>query len=147
MMLFLPAFIGVIGLLQGALNKQIGLKIGVAQAVLINMVLTLIFSIAFYFLTLNYPKLMPEIFRIRTSISTWQWWYIWPGVLGLLIVALVPWAISEVGMVKFTIILVASQMIFSCFWDVSIENIPLSLSKVFGMFLCLVGTAFIVYKR
>ncbi|MDH5580340.1 MAG: DMT family transporter [Bdellovibrionales bacterium] len=147
MMTLLPAFIGIIGLLQGALNKQIGVKIGVAQAVLINMILTLIFSVGFYLLTLNYPKLMPEIFRIKTSISTWQWWYIWPGVLGLLIVALVPWAISEVGMVKFTIILVASQMIFSCFWDVSIENIPLNSYKILGMFLCLIGTAFIVYKR
>lgn len=143
----LPAILGVIGLLQGAINKQMSIRIGVAHAVLINMVLTFVFALAFYYLTLKAPKLVPEIFRIKASLLTWEHWYVLPGILGLLIVALIPWAIAEVGMVKFTIILVAAQMIFSVVWDLYVEKIPVGIYKVIGMLFCLFGTILIVFKK
>ena len=145
--ILLSGLCGVIGLLQGALNKQMSIKIGVTHAVLINMVLTFIFSIAFYYFTLKFPRLVPEMFRLKAPLLTWHWWYIFPGILGMLIVSLVPWAIHEAGMVKFTIVLVAAQMIFSVFWDMTIDKIPVNTTKTLGMILCLGGTFLIVYKK
>jgi transporter family-2 protein len=145
--LLIPVLLGVIGLLQGGLNKEIGHIIGVAQATLVGMVITLLIAIVFFYAVKFSPEFFAPIYHIKAPIFTWRWYFIIPGILGFLIVSLLPWAFLELGAVKATILIVAAQMIFSVFWDISVEKLPINSSKIIGMVFVFIGTLFIVVKK
>jgi len=142
----LPIIIGTIGILQGALNKEMAIEIGVGQTVLIGMTLTFFFGIAFYLLVKFFPENFNTIYHLKAPLTTWKWWYFVPGILGLLIVALFPEAIYELGAVKTTVLLVAAQMIFSVFWDITIEKLPINPFKWIGMAFAFLSVVFMGLK-
>ncbi|RLA61467.1 MAG: hypothetical protein DRQ88_07970 [Epsilonproteobacteria bacterium] len=142
----LPIIIGMVGILQGALNKEMSLQIGVGQTVLIGMTLTFIFGITFYLVVKFFPDLFNPIYHLKAPLTTWRWWYLIPGVLGLLIVALFPEAIYELGAVKTTVLLVAAQMVFSIFWDVTVEKLPITTFKSIGMVFAFLSVFFMGLK-
>ena len=145
--LLIPFTLGVIGILQGGLNRQISNSIGVAQATLISNIVTVIICVAFYFLVKSAPHLFPEFFRIKAPILTYQWWYIFPAIFGFMIVAGLPFAISEIGAVRVTILLIAAQMLTGVMWDFFIEDITLSPTKVLGMLLALASVLLITLDK
>lgn len=145
--LFIPVLLGVIGLLQGGLNKEIGQIIGVAQATLVGMIITLIIAIIFFYVVKMFPNSVAPIYHIKAPFLTWRWYFIIPGILGFLIVSLLPWAFFELGAVKTTILIVAAQMIFSVYWDLSIEKLPINSYKIIGMIFVFIGTVFIVLRK
>ena len=129
----LPIIIGMAGILQGGLNKEMSLKIGVGQTVLVGQPLTFIFGVLFYLVVKFFPGLFSPIYHLKAPLMTWKWWFIIPGFLGLLIVSLFPEAIHELGAVKTTVLIVAAQVIFSVFWDMTVEKLPISTFKWLGM--------------
>jgi bacterial/archaeal transporter family-2 protein len=131
--LLIPLGLGVFGILQGTLNKQFAQTVGIAQATFIGCIITLIASAALYFAVKASPQFFPEFFHVKVPLLTWKWWYIVPGLFGLLIVAGLPFAFAKLGAVKVTVGLIAAQMITSSLWDVFIEHIPLSWTKLLGM--------------
>ena len=143
---FLPIIIGMVGILQGALNKEMSLQIGVGQTVLVGMTLTFIFGIIFYFTVKFFPDLFNPIYHLKAPLTTWRWWFIIPGFLGLIIVGLFPEAIHELGAVKTTILIVAAQVIFSLFWDSMIEKLPITPFKWLGMVCAFLSVVFMGLK-
>ena len=144
--ILIPLILGAIGILQGGLNRQISSHIGIAQATLISNAVTVIICIAFFLIVKNYPSLFPEIFHLKAPLSTYKWWYIFPAIFGFLIVAGLPYAISEIGAVKVTILLVVAQMIISVFWDLFVEGIPFSLTKFIGLLMAFASVILITSK-
>lgn len=143
----IPILLGCIGILQGAINRQIAGYIGVAQATLITNFVTVLICIAFYLYAKNNPDSLPPIFQIKAQLLTYKWWFIFPPLFGFLIVSGMPYAISKLGAVKVTVGLIAAQMVTSVIWDLFVENIGLNLLKVSGIIFALLSVAMITISK
>ena len=131
--LLVPLALGTIGILQGTLNKQISQSIGVAQATMLGSIITLIASIILFALVKTYPQAFPDFFHVKLPLSTFKWWYIFPGLFGVFIVAGLPYAFASLGAVKVTVGLIAAQMITSSVWDLFVDHLPITWNKAVGM--------------
>ncbi|MCB9062775.1 MAG: DMT family transporter [Halobacteriovoraceae bacterium] len=137
----LPVFIGIIGMLQGGLNRQISNYVGVAQATLISSVVSTLFCFVFFVYVQRNPQFFPSFFHIKSGIFTYKWWFVLPALFGFLIVAGFPYTLAKVGAVNLTIGLIASQAIVSVIWDIFVEGIPINTPKIIGILLSLSGIA------
>lgn len=133
--IIVPLFIGCIGILQGALNRLMTNDIGLTWMALLGNAVTLLVCIGFYFFVKANPELFPDFVRLKEF--QFKWWYIIPGIFGFLFVVGLPLGIYEVGAVKTTVGLIAAQMVTSVLWDVFIENIPLTMTKGFGILMAI----------
>jgi transporter family-2 protein len=145
--ILLPLFIGCFGILQGAINRQIATTIGVTQATLITNIGSVIICIAFYFFVKSFSYLFPDFFQMKAPITNYKWWYIFPPILGFLIIAGIPFAIAKLGAVKVTVGLIAAQMVTSIVWDMMVEDISLNIMKVIGIFFAFLSVTFITLSK
>ncbi len=145
--LLIPLCLGMIGILQGGLNRQIANSIGVAQATLISNFVTVLICISFYLIVKTWPAFFPEFFKVKAPLTTYQWWYIFPAIFGFMIVAGLPYAISEIGAIKVTILLIVAQMMTSVLWDIFVEKIPMTTMKTLGMIAAMVSVALITLSK
>lgn len=139
----IPLFLGTIGILQGAINRQVSTYIGVAQTTFISNALALILCFLFYIYVKANPQLFPAFIQVKEPLTTFKWWFLFPPLFGFFIVAGMPIAISELGAVKVTVGLIAAQMLTSVVWDLSVESIPLNLYKVIGIVFAILSVTFI----
>lgn len=145
-MLSVPIILGIVGILQGTLNKEIAKDVGLTQATLINTALTFIFSIGLFFIVKYFPKSFPDLFHIKGSLFSFKWWYLFPGILGLIIVSVLPYSLAELGAGRVTILLVGSQMIFGVFWDQMFDGIPIDWRKILGIIFSFIGAYLVTLK-
>ncbi len=129
----LALFIGFCGIFQATLNKSMSGDIGLAHSILIGNAFLLVLSLIFYWMVQKYPQQYPEFIRIKETFTTFQWWYLVPGILGFCVVAGLPYAYFKAGAVKVTVALIAAQMIASILWDFFVEKIPVNTSKGLGL--------------
>lgn len=142
-----PLFLGMVGILQGAINRQVSVHVGVAHATLMTNLATVGICVVFYFFTRYYPQSVPAIFQVKAPITTFKWWFIFPPIFGFLIVAGMPYAISELGAVRVTVGLIAAQVLTSVVWDILVEDISLNGMKIAGIFFALVSVAMITLSK
>ena len=143
----LPLLIGFVGIMQGTLNKQVAGSIGVAQATLITNTVTTVICIVFYFLVKSAPEYFPDIFHVKAPILTYKWWFLFPPLFGFIIIAGMPFALSKLGAVKVTVLLVAAQMITSSSWDYFIDHIDINIYKIMGMICAFLSVVFIALSK
>jgi len=145
---FFALFLGSVGILQGGLNKQMANHIGVAQSTLVGNLLTALFSVLFFILVKVKPDYFPSFFQVKSSpFETWQWWYIIPAIFGICIVMGLPFSIYKLGAIKVTIGLIAAQMVTSVLWDIWVEKLTLSPTKVIGLLLAAASVAVIMWEK
>jgi transporter family-2 protein len=142
----IPLFIGSLGILQGAVNKQIAQSIGLTQAVLLTNFIALALCVILFILARKTNLITLDILQVNQSF-TFKWWYVFPGIMGFLIIAGVPYAIGKFGALTVTIGLVAAQMGTSVLWDIFVEKIPLNSIKVIGVFLGMLSTFLVSWKN
>lgn len=145
--MLIPLFIGCAGILQGTMNRQVAMHIGVAQATLITNAVTVLICIAFYILVKSQPELVPEFFQVKAPLSTYKWWFIFPPIFGFCIIAGMPFAFAKLGAVKVTVLLIAAQMATSVIWDFLIEGIALNTLKIAGVICALVSVTLITIAK
>jgi transporter family-2 protein len=145
--ILLPVSLGIVGILQGGLNRQVSSYVGVAQATLITNLVTAVICIFLFIWAKQCNESLPAIFQIKAPLSTYKWWFIFPPIFGVLIVAGMPYAISELGAVKVTVGLIAAQMITSVCWDIFVEDINLNLMKVAGIVFAFISVACITLAK
>ena len=133
--LLIPFTLGLIGILQGGINRQVANLVGVAHATLISNLLTVAICVLFYLYVKSFPSHLPEFFRVKSSMTTYRWWFIFPAIFGFMIVAGLPYAISQVGAVKVTIVLIGAQIMAGVVWDIFVEKRPLNTTKTLGLIL------------
>ncbi len=140
----IPLMIGVLGIFQGALLKNMALEIGMAHATLIGATITFLLSIGLFFLVRSNPQILPDFYVIKQPLNVFRWWYLIPGLITIFILLFFPKAMSELGAVKVTILVVAGQIIFSTFWDFFMENISFTLFKLLGILFAILSLVFTV---
>ena len=145
--ILLPLLIGCFGILQGAINRQIAMTIGVTQVSLITNLGTAAICIVFYFFVKSFSHIFPDFFQIKAPLTTYKWWYIFPSLFGFFIISTIPYAFAKLGAVKVTVGLIAAQMVTSMLWDIFVEGISLNLMKVIGIFFAFLSVTFITLSK
>jgi transporter family-2 protein len=143
----LPLFIGCFGILQGAINRVVSTHIGVAQAALLTNVGSTIICVFFYLFARAYSNLLPEFYQVKAPLTTFKWWFIFPPMLGFMIIAGIPFSIAKLGAVKVTVGLIAAQMITSVVWDLWVEGVTINLMKFIGIVFAFLSVTFITLSK
>jgi len=139
MAFLLAIFLGTIMVLQATANGRMIGAWGLGGTLVANIGVQVALTAA-YFLTLHFwPEKFPEFYRSRIESSSFTWWYLLPGVSGLLIIACVPIAIQSIGAAQTFIALVAAQMAVSLAWDGLVESQPVGLMRGLGVAITLLG--------
>jgi bacterial/archaeal transporter family-2 protein len=143
----IPLLIGILGILQGALIKNVSLEIGVAHAILIAMTIYFFLGIVLFIFIRSSPQALPPFYAIKYSLTYFKWWYLIPGLLGFFIVFFFPQAMNELGAVKVTILIVGGQIITSTLWDFFVDEISLTSYKAMGLFFAILSVVFSVVEK
>jgi bacterial/archaeal transporter family-2 protein len=124
----LPFAVGVAAVVQGGLNRQLAKSMPLASAVLINGIIFCISAFIYWY------------FRREESPSgLWPWWILIPGVCGFFLVIGIPYGISRLGATPVFICLIASQIVASVVWDLTIEGHAISMARWVGAGLAMLG--------
>jgi bacterial/archaeal transporter family-2 protein len=139
-----PLLIGIFGILQGALLKNVALEIGVAHAILIALAIYFFLGIILFILVSNNPQVLPAFYAVKYPVTYFKWWYLVPGIIGFFIVLFFPQAMNQLGAVKVTILIIAGQIITSTFWDFFIDHISFTPFKFWGIIFAILSLIFTV---
>lgn len=142
----IPLAVGIAGILQGGVNEKISKDIGLAHGLMVGNTFVLILSILLIILTIKYPHIFPEYFKLKASFSTFRPWYLLPGLFGFIIITGIPMSIVKIGAIKTTVLIVVAQMITSIIWDLSVEKLPLNFMKSLGLFFSVIAVACTLYS-
>lgn len=141
-----PLLIGMFGILQGALVREMSMQIGLSQSLLYINGIIIVMTLSFFFLVKNSPESFPLFIQLKAPMNYWRWWYVFPAIMGFSVVAGLPLAIYKLGAVKVTVCLIAAQMLTSILWDLFVEKIPVNATKGLGMFFALLSVIFTVWR-
>jgi transporter family-2 protein len=130
--IFLVSFgLGIASILQGGLNRRLGSELGMLPTTVLNNVVLLAASVLI-FAIFKAPGITPYP-------KQFSWLYLIPGLLGIFLVAGIPYAISKAGAVQVFIPLIASQVFGSFIWDFLIEGKTVSVNGLLGSALAIGG--------
>jgi len=135
----IPIAIGFAGIFQGGVNRNMSDDIGLAQSILIGNLIIVLYSVVLYLWIQKSPESFPAFMRVKESLLSFKWWYVFPSIFGFIIVAGIPYGIFKLGAVKTTVIIVAAQMLASVLWDLFVEKTPLGLYKSLGLLFALMS--------
>jgi len=128
--------VGILSVLQGGLNRVMAQPFGLPLAVVVNASCFLIGSLIYLWFQRH---------TLPSSLN-WNWWYVFPGLMGFLFVLGVPFAIARLGAVPVFVTLVAAQMLGSVIWDIFMEPINVAPARLVGTALALSGSLVIWWK-
>jgi transporter family-2 protein len=145
--LLIPITLCCVSILQGTINRQISEYIGVTQATLVGNIATVIVCILFYVLVKNFEGSFSPLFHIKAPLTTYRWWFVIPAIFGFMIVAGMPWGISQLGAVKMTVLLIVSQMITSVLWDYFVEHLSINIYKGLGIIFAILSVIMVTISK
>lgn len=137
--LFFSIFIGMMAVLQGGLNRQIAGKYGLSTAFFINSLVFLIIATTYWFMSAS-ARAGNETFKM-------EWWYIFPGIFGALLVFGIPWSIPQIGALRVFLCIVGGQMVMSLLWDSFIEKRPPDMQTIVGTLFAISGLAIANWQK
>lgn len=140
----IPLLIGILGILQGALLKNVSVEIGVAHATLITMAIYFFLGVVLFFLVRSNPQIVPAFYAVKSPLTYFKWWYLIPGIIGFFIVLFFPQAMHSLGAVKVTILIIGGQIITSTLWDFFVDKIPFTSFKFLGLLFAILSLIFTV---
>ena len=134
----LPLVIGATLVVQSGLNDTIQQKHGLIYAMFTNNLIFI--SLSVFLLWLNFNSGVGNIESLKVSRpSSIHWWYIFPGIMGAVIVGGSALSLEKLGAGKTMILLVSAQIIVGIAWDYLVKSRPINLYKVVGSFLIIAG--------
>ena len=131
--------LGVAAVLQGGLNEQLADRWNFPAVVVLNNVVLLLVSALFYFWIRFWPELFPKALQVQKGLPSFEWWYVFPGILGFALVFGIPFAIAYIGAFEVFIGLIAAQLAGSLLWDYWIEGLSIHPVRIAGAVLGLLG--------
>jgi transporter family-2 protein len=147
MYLLLPLYLGFATVLQSGLNRIISREWGLSAVTFMNSVVLTVPAAVFWWVTYRWPEKLPEIFQNPGgAFAQWSWWYWIPGVLGLSVVAGIPFAIARIGALQTFVFLIAAQIVASMGWDAIAEGKAINLARVVGALLAFGGALLVNLK-
>jgi uncharacterized membrane protein YdcZ (DUF606 family) len=139
LVIVVPLLVGVATVLQGTLNRWLMDRWGLAAAVCVSSVVFGVVSVTVLGAAWARPHWFPRSFAPTGSLSDLSWWFVLPGLFGLVIVFGAPWAIGQLGAARVFVAIVAAQMGASLVWDALAEGIPPTTTRIAGVMLAVVG--------
>lgn len=139
--------VGIVGVIQGAFNKNISMEIGVAQTAFIGSFITFVAAAVFYFFVKANPELVADFFRIKAPLTHYRWWFPIPALCGFVFIAALPFAFSGLGAVKATVLMIAAQMITSVIWDYFVDGVEVNMMKLGGLLLAFASVLMITFAK
>ncbi len=143
--LLVPWVIGIVSVLQAALNRRIAASWGLIPTALLNASIFLLLAAICYAWAVTGRGPFAD-WALPLSLRDMKWFWVLPGFFGLLIVLGLPWSIARVGALTTFIVLVASQMLASAVWDRLVEGLPISGTRLFGALLAIIGAALVAWR-
>lgn len=140
-MILVPLLVGAATVLQGGLNRIVSERWGLAATVVFNNTAIVALSIALWMVVRLSPNIFPVFFNDRGAWADVRWWWFFPAVCGVIIVAGIPWAMARLGAVPVLVGIVAAQMVVGIAWDFWVESQPITLYRVGGAALAVAGVA------
>lgn len=126
--------------LQSGLNKVISEKDGLSLALhLSNLIVFLTGIVALSVIPLIWKNDFTQLLKFKFEPKNWAWWYVVPGLCGIFIVTMMPYAVIKVGAAKIFVAVIAAQVIGSLAWDYFVEGTPLDWWRVCGGLLTCIG--------
>ena len=145
--IILPLVIGLAGVTQGILNRQVSASWGLAWAVGLNAVLFIIYSAVLLALLQFAPQVLPEYLRVSAfSAEKFKWWFILPGLCGFLLVLGIPWSIQMMGPSKTFILFIVAQIVFSLLAEKFFFGSEIPFLKIAGALLAMAGAALVMWS-
>lgn len=126
-----PIILGLFTVLQGGLNRRIIPTLGLGGAAILNAT---ILTIVAYILVFSHA--LP----FQPRWNEFKIWYLLPGLLGLGLVTGIPFAIARWGAAPTFLWVIASQIVCSVFWDTVMEGQELSIKRLAGGGIALLGS-------
>lgn len=139
--------VGIVGVVQGAFNKNISMEIGVAQTAVVGSIVTLTAAAIFYFAVKASPEVFPDFFRIKAPFTHYKWWFPIPAVCGFIFIAALPFAFAGLGAVKASVLMIAAQMITSVVWDYFVDSVEVNMMKLGGLVLAFLSVLMITFAK
>lgn len=133
-----PALLGVLGVLQAGLNRRIAGQWSLTSAAVLNTSVLLPGAIILLFLLGGHRTV---------DFKTFAPWYVVPGLAGLLLVLGGPLAVARFGAAQTFVIVIAGQLVASALWDLKMEGIPLTSTRVAGIALAWLGAFVATWKK
>jgi len=137
---FLPILLGALAVLQGGLNRLISSQHGLSVAAFSNAIVIILSGSLFFGVVKYYPQFFPEFFHPSTENYKFQWWYVLPGIFGMMLVIAMPWFISKFGSAQLFIGMLAGQLIGGMLWDMVVEGIQISFKRSLAVALAVIAT-------
>lgn len=135
----LPLLLGFAAVLQGGLNRQIASAIGLSQAALLNSLVLMLATGGLVLWTRYQPQDLPPFFHLKPGLPGLSWWWLLPGLLGIGLVTGIPWAIARLGAFPVFLGILTGQLVLSVVWDAVVEQRPMTLVRLLGAALAMVG--------
>lgn len=130
--------LGSIVVFQPMLNRMVLEDRGLSFAVWLNgCVLFLAASLLFFSVFLA-PERFSEVLHFKGS-GGFHWWYVLPGILGLILVLMVPVMFKNMGAFPTIIAMLCGQILTSFLVDSLAFGVPISASKIMGLLLATGG--------
>lgn len=139
-LVFVPLFIGTLGVLQHTLNRRFADSIGVPLALAVNSGVMIACAGIFYaYLRFAPERFVPPLYRIGGGLSALSPWHILQGAFGFFIIATAPVAIERIGATRVFIGIIVAQIVASILWDYFFEARPPDPYRIAGAALALGG--------
>ncbi|NUM87713.1 MAG: DMT family transporter [Bdellovibrionales bacterium] len=138
---FLLAFVvGSLGVFQNTVNKLISDGWGLPLTLVANGVVLLGASTVFFLVLRLFPEeSLHPLFRPRANLAGLSWIHLLPGLFGLIVITIIPYAIDRVGATRIFIALVAAQIAASMAWDRFTAGSEISPQRLLGAGLAFAG--------
>jgi bacterial/archaeal transporter family-2 protein len=145
--IILPFLIGLAGVAQGILNRQVSASWGLTWAVVLNAVLFIVYSLVLLGFLQYAPQVLPEYLRVSTfSTEKFKWWFVLPGLCGFLLVLGIPWSIQIMGPSKTFILFIVAQIVFSLLAEKFFFGSDIPVLKIAGALLAMCGAALVMWS-
>ncbi|MGZ3774108.1 MAG: DMT family transporter [Pseudobdellovibrionaceae bacterium] len=141
----LPVVAGLSIVLQGALNRNSSANSDLSSVVFVNAIVFLVFSVVvlalikFNFINGTATPLNP--------FSNFQWWHVFPGFFGFLIVFSTPLAIEFLGANVTFAVIICTQLVVSMIWDSYVEKRTPTAMSLVGVSVMIVGLAVLMLGK
>jgi transporter family-2 protein len=141
MLLFslIPVIVGISMVLQNAMNNQISKTADLSSVLIFNCIVSLLASVAVFYLALLRPSWLPEIFHPKSNVPTSSWWIIIPGMCGFMIILGMPIALDKLGALKVLCVVIATQLVTALMWDTWIAKMAVTPQRILGALVTLMG--------
>lgn len=135
--------LGSLAVFQPVLNRMVFLEKGMGFGIVLNSVTGLL-SIVCFLTVFWWIQKTPDALQFKIE-GRFYWWFLLPGVMGLLVVSFVPLMIKHLGAFPTIAAMLFGQIVTSFLYDTLVLGYSFDTSRLIGILLTGTG-AYLSFK-